>query len=292
MPRVNLKRRLNTALSDMTGFEVKRVGSEAEPGKAAAPAPAPAAEPFRPPADPAIDRLLNAPVFIMSPVRSGSTLLRMLLNSHTQLHAPHELHLRRLQVQLGTKLAREAMATLDLTRTDLEHLLWDRVLHRELSRAGKAHVVDKTPSNAFIYERIATCWPDARFIFLLRHPAAIARSWFDSKPGERDEQAAALDALRYMKATERARKNLPGLTTRYEDITADPEAETRRICQFLGLAWEPAMLEYGESAGGVYQKGLGDWQDKIRSGRVQEGRPAPEPIEELLPMCRTWGYAE
>ncbi|WP_232839701.1 sulfotransferase [Nocardia aurea] len=32
--------------------------------------------PVRPPADPALDRLLTAPVFILSPVRSGSTLLR------------------------------------------------------------------------------------------------------------------------------------------------------------------------------------------------------------------------
>jgi hypothetical protein len=171
-------------------------------------------------------------------------------------------------------------------------LLWDRVLHRELVRSGKSYVVDKTPSNAFIHQRIAACWPDARYLFLLRHPAAIARSWHDSKPGERERREASLDALRYMKAVERARKKLPGLTVRYEDLTADPEGETRRICDFLGLEWEPAMLEYGTS-GAVYQKGLGDWQDKIRTGRVQPARDVPEEtFEELLPMCRAWGYAE
>src|SRR5919199_1700417 len=41
---------------------------------------------------------------------------------------------------------------------------------------GKPLIVEKTPNTVFIAERIKECWPDARFIFLLRHPGAIARS--------------------------------------------------------------------------------------------------------------------
>lgn len=273
----------------MTGLEVRRAHTPVRPLTVKV-VPE---ESYRPPADPEVDRLLRAPVFIMAPVRSGSTLLRMLLNAHSRLHAPHELHVQRLQVTLTTTLARRAMAVLDLSRSDLEHLLWDRVMHRELVRSGKSYLVDKTPSNAFSHRRIAACWPDARFVFLLRHPAAIARSWHDSKPGERARHEAALDALRYMTAVERARTDLDGLTVRYEDLTADPEGQTRRICEFLGLEWEPAMLDYDEP-GLIFQKGLGDWQDKIRSGRVHPARPLPpedEVPEELLPVCRAWGYA-
>jgi hypothetical protein len=275
----------------MTGLEIKRAGATAPEHTPPVTSPA---ESFRPPADPKVDRLLQSPIFVMAPVRSGSTLLRMLLGAHSKLHAPHELHVRRLQVELSTKLARQAMAALDLSRTDLEHLLWDRVLHREVTRTGKSFVVDKTPSNAFIWKRISACWPDARFIFLLRHPMSIARSWHDSKPGEREQHEAALDALRYMNAVERARKGLPGLTVRYEDLTTDPEGETRRICAFLGIDWEQAMLDYG-GGGEIYQKGLGDWHDKIRSGRVQKGRPIPatgEVPEELLEICRAWEYTK
>ncbi|MGI5290957.1 sulfotransferase [Nonomuraea polychroma] len=54
--------------------------------------------PFRPPADTQVDRLLTAPVFVISPVRCGSTLLRSMLNAHSDLHAPHELRVRRLSV--------------------------------------------------------------------------------------------------------------------------------------------------------------------------------------------------
>ncbi|MFF0309920.1 sulfotransferase family protein [Streptosporangium sp. NPDC004379] len=295
---MNWKRKANAAVKELTGFQITRAGkAEAGAGSAArgaGRAPAVAADDLvRLPADPRSDRLLTAPIFILSPVRSGSTLLRAMLNAHPMLHAPHELHVRRLSVGLTTPLAARAMEALGHNQADLEHLLWDRVLHRELVRSGKAHIVDKTPANAFAHRRIATCWPDARFVFLLRHPASIATSWHEASPDRRTPREAALDALRYMKAVERARADLPGLTLRYEDLTADPEAETRRICDFLGIPWEPVMLAYGEQT--VVQKGLGDWKDKIRSGKVQEGRalPRPEEIpEELRPMSRTWGYLD
>lgn len=275
------QRKVNSALSRYTGFQLYRVGNEeSEP------------EPeIRRPADPKADRLVESPVFIMCPVRSGSTLLRAMLNAHSQLHAPHELHLRRLSVGFGTKLGEKAMEELGHNRADLEHLLWDRVLHRELVRSGKRYIVEKTPSNAFVYERLATCWPDARFIFLLRHPASIATSWREASPDKRGPQEADADALRYMKAVERARKALSGLTVRYEDLTADPEGETRRICDFLSIGWEPQLLEYGTQD--VIRKGLGDWKDKIRSGRVQPARELPDPsqIPEILkPISKRWGY--
>ncbi|WP_219470510.1 sulfotransferase family protein [Nonomuraea rhizosphaerae] len=271
--------KVNAALGKYAGVQFSRIGK-----------PTPES-PARPPADPA-DRLLSEPVFILSPVRSGSTLLRAMLDAHSLMHAPHELHVRRLGVRFGTPLAERAMDALGHNQADLEHLLWDRVLHRELVRSGKRIIVDKTPANAFAYQRIATCWPDARFVFLLRHPASIASSWYEASPDKRTREEAAADALRYMKAVQRARKALTGLTVRYEDLTADPERETRAICDFLGVPWEREMLTYGRPE--VVRKGLGDWQDKIRSGSVQPGRELPpyeEVPETLRAMCRSWDYA-
>lgn len=285
---MNWKYKVNEALSEFAGFQIRRVGKAEKTSVTRSVA---SDDLVRPPADPDADRLLVAPVFVLSPVRSGSTLLRAVLNAHSMLHAPHELHIRRLAVGFGTPLAEKAMDALGHNQADLEHLLWDRVLHRELVRSGKKYVVDKTPANAFAFERIATCWPDARFVFLLRHPASIARSWHEASPDKRNAEQAALDALRYMKATQRARRALGGLTLRYEDLTEAPEDQTRRICDFLNIPWEPEMLSYGEQT--VLQKGLGDWKDKIQSGTVQRGRalPTPEEIPEVLrPICRTWGY--
>ncbi|WP_338701510.1 sulfotransferase [Streptomyces sp. Q6] len=296
---MSLKRNLNRALSAATGLEVRRAGSAPKVTPPAARAPQPAkraaaAVTYRTTGDLATDRLLRRPVFIMSPVRSGSTLLRMLLDAHPRLHAPHELHIRRLEVGYGSKLSERAMDALDLGRGDLEHLLWDRVLHRELTRSGKDFIVEKTPSNAFVHRRIRDCWPDARFVFLLRHPASIARSWHEGDPEKRTYEEACADALRYMKAVDHARKGLTGgHTVRYEDLTKDPEAKLRALCTFLGVDFEPSMLEYGKKDDTQIQKGLGDWRDKIRTGSVQQGRPLPQDdeIPEILrPMSQAWGY--
>src|SRR5690606_36490844 len=121
------------------------------------------------------------------------------------------------------------------------------------------------------------CWPDARFVFLLRHPASIAASWYEASPGKRAREEAAADALRYMKAVQRARKALPGLTVRYEELTAEPEKVGREICDFLSVPWSPQILTYGRPE--VVVKGLGDWKDKIQSGTVQRGRELPSPDE-------------
>jgi hypothetical protein len=236
------------------------------------------------------DRLLERPAFILSTVRSGSTLLRVLLDSHSKLHAPHELHLRDVLVKVRTQPATKAMDELGLDGDQLQYLLWDRLLHRELERHGKRFLVNKTPTDVFIAERIRACWPDARFLFLLRHPASIARSRAEARPQDSVEENVA-KVRKYADALEAARAAFPGHVVRYEELTADPGGELERICSFLGVAFEPQMLEYDRFEHGRYKVGLGDWTEKIRSGRIQPAQPAPDEVPAgLRELCAAWGY--
>ncbi|CAM5532311.1 Sulfotransferase OS=Streptomyces tendae OX=1932 GN=GUR47_32090 PE=4 SV=1 [Streptomyces tendae] len=218
----------------------------------------------------------------------------MMMGAHPRLHAPHELHIGRLEVACTNWHSERAMSELGLRRGDLEHLLWDRVLHRELVRCGKDFVVEKTPANAYMYQRLRDCWPDARFVFLLRHPVSVARSWHESDPVKRPYDTAVTDVLRYMTAVEEARTADAGaFTVRYEDITDDPECEMRRLCAHLGVDYAPAMLHYGRKSSAELVRGLGDWRENIRTGTVQPGRALPgedEIPERLRPMCAAWGY--
>ena len=246
-------------------------------------------------------RLLVAPVFIFSAARSGSTLLRSILGSHSRLYAPPEVPLDHLRVRAETRWIQTSMGALKLATEDLDHMLWDHVLADALTRSGKPTIVAKTPSNVLIWRRIAKCWPDARFIFLLRHPVAAVTSlhaswdpaWF---PGESGSLAEAISkGLRYMTTVDEARRELPGATVRYEDLTADPEGETRRLCDFLGVPFEPAMLNYGQFAHHTFAPGLGDASGKIRSGSVQPSVPAPRPAgipAALTDICASWGYLD
>jgi sulfotransferase family protein len=236
-------------------------------------------------------RELSRPAFIFSSVRSGSTLLRLILNSHSQVYAPHELHLANIKVEFGHAAARHAVEALQLDKYDLTHMLWDRLLTQALHRSGKSVLVEKTPNLVFVWERVARCWPDGRYIFLLRNPAAIVDSWQRNRSQQSADEVMAT-VTRYLIALRDARRALPGHTIRYEDLTADPAGETRRVCAFLGIDWEPAMVEYGNQDHGELKFGLGDWTEKIRTGSVQPPRPLPaiDLSPKLRELTTEFGY--
>src|SRR5215208_6359155 len=170
----------------------------------------------------------------------------------------HKLHLRDISVGLRTDYAERSLTEIGLDAARFEYLLWDRLLQRELADSGKELLVNKTPTDVFIVDRIRACSPDSRFIFLLRHPVSIARSRHAARP--QDSDARNLEMVRrYCDGIEAARRQYDGLTVRYEDLTADPERETRRLCEFLGVEWEAQMLDYGRFDHGRLRPGLGDW---------------------------------
>lgn len=277
------KKRINDALVASTGYRFERAAAR-KPHKGGRRAPGRGLRKG--------DRLVEAPVFVMCTLRSGSTLLRVLLNSHSRIHAPHEIHLRYISVNLDRKWSERSMREMGFDAETLRYLLWDRILHRELSGGGKPIIVDKTPNNVFIPDHLRAAWPDSRFIFLLRHPAAIAESrknWF--KGDNYDEDANHDLIRRYCEALEAARQKYDGITVRYEELTQEPERVTREICEFLGIEWEAGMLEYGRQEHGRYKSGLGDWSEKIKSGEVQPAKPPPpETPEALAAIAETWGY--
>src|SRR3712207_4385105 len=117
----------------------------------------------------------------------------------------------RSKVNLSTKWSRRSIRELGFDAEQLECLLWDRLLHHELTRSGKKLIVDKTPNNVFIVDRLRAAWPDARFVFLLRHPAAIARSRQKLRPADADNDANIQLIARYCNALEEARQRFDGV---------------------------------------------------------------------------------
>jgi hypothetical protein len=93
--------------------------------------------------------------------------------------------------------------------------------------------------------------------------------------------------VRYGVLLDEARAALSGITVRYEDLTDSPADTVRGICDYLGVAWEPAMLDYAVPR--ILR--LGDWGDRIASGVIQKAGPAPEYTPpELEDLAVRWGY--
>jgi hypothetical protein len=233
--------------------------------------------------------LVPSPVFVLCPARSGSTLLRSVLDMHSQICAPHELHLATMRVSTDRDYAVKAWEALGFTTTDMENLLWDRALHRLLVESGKRIVVDKTPQNAAVWERIAAYWPRARYLHLRRHPAQILKSMAAARP-QVSFETHLQTVLAYGRQLDAARAALPGPNVRYEELTQRPEAILRPVCHYLGVHWERRMLHYRPRR---TRPGLGDWGANIKSGVILAHDPLPtwdDVPAKLRPLVRAWGY--
>ncbi|MBI1816496.1 MAG: sulfotransferase [Deltaproteobacteria bacterium] len=243
-----------------------------------------------------IESMESRLLFVIGPPRSGSTLLMRMLSSHSAIYSRPEPHLLTPLAHLGyyetvdaapfdhlqaAQAAREFVA--DLPRGEQDYLdacrAYTDVLYGRMLAArgkGKPLFLDKTPANGLILPFIAKLYPNARYVVLTRHPAAVfssfANSFFDSDY----EAARKFNPIlnRYVPAMARflRKRSVPLVQVGYEQLVQQPEIEMRRVCEFLDIAFEPRMIEYGEQQ--PESKGLGDPVNVDR-----HTRPVTESVE-------------
>lgn len=269
-------------------------------------------------------------VFLIGAPRSGSTLLARMLGSHPAVHTPDEPHLLTPLAHLGyyaaverapydpiiTRAAARALVA-KLPRGEADYLealraYTDTLYARLLEPTGQALLLDKTPAYALVLDFLARLYPRGRAIVLTRHPFAVWSSYVDSFFDGDHEVAHAHNPLleRYVPAIARflRERPMPLHAVRYEELVRDPETELTRICAFLGIAFEPRMIDYGaETERGQPARGLGDpttvaresrpttrsvakWAEEMaaRPARLEQARRI---LERLLdPDLEAWGH--
>jgi hypothetical protein len=109
---------------------------------------------------------------------------------------------------------------------------------------GKARWGDKTPLYLRHVDELASVWPEARFLVLVRDGRDVALSVMPLPFGANNVWAAARSWAHAVRLGRQAEQTYPGrvLTLRYEDVVERPAEETRRACDFLGLPFDPDML--------------------------------------------------
>ncbi len=217
----------------------------------------------------------NHPFFIVGVHRSGTTLLRYMLSSHSRIYIPPEsdfipnffwhrptaeLSERRIADILDTIFSRYRFAgewrgdpprVRALASEMPEHtpaaLL--EALYREYARQnGAERWGDKTPIYASYLDLIHRIFPQAQFLHIIRDGRDAALSMLEKY--ERDEFhvdvffAARNWVRRIRKAQASGARLGPGLyyELRYESLVQSPERELRAVCDFLGETFEPGML--------------------------------------------------
>ncbi|UCH93306.1 MAG: acyltransferase domain-containing protein [Candidatus Aminicenantes bacterium] len=246
----------------------------------------------------------NPPVvFVLSPPRTGSTLLRVILGGHPGLFAPPELNLlphdtlRDRKTTMSGRAESHLQGTLQaITRIkkcsvqQAEEMMQDfenqgmtvkQFYGRLQEWLGQQNqvLVDKSPGYSLyrdVLKRAESYFQAPLYIFLLRHPYGMIRSYIEARMdllmGQQlmdklglSRQAIAeitwnicvLNIMEFL-------KQIPGnrqLCIKFEDLVANPETTARQICRFLNLGFHPDMLQpYKEKkqrmTDPVYQGGI------------------------------------
>jgi amino acid adenylation domain-containing protein/FkbH-like protein/non-ribosomal peptide synthase protein (TIGR01720 family)/FkbM family methyltransferase len=226
------------------------------------------------------DNSKNPPaIFILSPYRSGSTLLRVILGGNPQLFAPPELELlgfntlgeRKAQfsgrynfwmegtirtiMEIKGCNAEDAIAIMEeLEEKNLTSKQFYRLLQEWL---GDKILIDKTPSYSLDLETLKRAeinFHNPLYIHLVRHPLGMIHSYEEAKidqifPYQNSFNSRELAELVWLISHQNILEFLQQVSpqrqyqVKFEDIVKQPQKTIESLCQFLGVEFNPDMLQ-------------------------------------------------
>ena len=230
--------------------------------------------------------------FIVGVGRSGTTMLRLMLDSHPQLTIPPETHfvpelIDAIEAGAGPEQAVEVMQAVrqwgDLHIEPAEAIERFRALDDfnpgdalrafyaiYAERQGKPRWGEKTPAYVRSMRKIEKALPEARFIHVIRDGRDVALSRWKRTLGDGEKAPAGQVAEGLQRRIRRAQKQGQRLghylELRYEDLVTDTEPNLRRIAEFLELDWDPVMLRF-------YERAADRMAEMARDLPASEGKP-------------------
>jgi protein-tyrosine sulfotransferase len=261
------------------------------------------------------------PIFVLSSHRSGSTLLRYLLDAHEALACPPESKfIAGLQQFLDYPQVLSGLRGVgtpsDVLFIELRAFV-DRVMRRYARQAGKRRWVDKTPNYYLHTELIERMFAgEVLYLVLVRHPLDCIASMETYVPhvpaGDDPELARALvrhgrDRYAWAQYWLEVYTRLDvftasclerSLVITYEALVRESDAVLRKVCDFIGEAYDEGLVARAFSMS--HTPGFGD--TKItRTTRIHEDRIGTwrhwrrQEVEALWrlvgPMAERYGYS-
>ena len=224
-------------------------------------------------------------VFIVGLMRSGTTLVEQILDSHPRIRGAGELpHVHRMTVECRrrTGTAYPEVAS-ELSESALSEMADDYLGKLTEIDPDADRVVDKMPYNFMHLGLIAQLLPNARIIHCRRDPLDTGLSiYFQHFTGTHDYAYDLSDIgffiSRYNMLMEHWSSvlDVPILEVRYEDLVSDPESQIRLMLDFVGVDWDDRCLRFHENRRPVntasyqqvrmplYTRSVGRWRHYAR----------------------------
>jgi hypothetical protein len=250
---------------------------------------------------------MSPPIFILSCERSGSTLLRYILDSHPEIACPGELCLGQLVQALRLTISRTVAQTdaatdekrAEWTRAEVRRIV-DEILTAYKSARGKRIWCDKTPMNVQGVADLAWAFPEARYLCLYRRSVDVAYSCLEASqygfmtelaPYVQRDPHNLIAAMLASWADKTARilrfeaGNPSCCRLHYEALVNAPEATLDFIFRFLKLDWDTSLIEHVFTT--AHDPGGGDHKirqtRRIEADRIGKGSRLPSSILARLP---------
>jgi len=198
-------------------------------------------------------RMDEAPIFIVGSMRSGSTMLRLIFDSHPRIAIGAEtgfmgglLAARRIP---GWKHGAEWAGRIGWTEPELDARLRDLysgMFERHARSQGKARWGDKTPFHTSHMAEMGQIFPEAVFVGIVRHPGAVASSLHRSFHYAFDEAVAYWCDVNRQMLTAAGELGDRFTLCRYEDLVSDSEQVLRELLPATGEEFDPAVLRHHE----------------------------------------------
>lgn len=207
------------------------------------------------------------PVFVLGMPRSGTTLVEQIIAGHSQIFGAGELGvisqrvagLERWERRVGSgRRYPDCVDDLDpyVVNGIAEGMLKELKEYAAPSKPDALHVVDKLPHNFENIGLIKLLFPNAKIISVRRDPRDIAISnYFTDYAAKHGGMGFAYD-LTWI-GEQLADHNLlmhhwqqvfPGeiLEVQYEDVVENTEAMARKMLEYIGVPWEPEVLNFSD----------------------------------------------
>jgi tetratricopeptide (TPR) repeat protein len=196
----------------------------------------------------------ESPIFIVGLPRSGSTLVERILSSHPQISQGGELTAAADAIRsvaasapLGGARAHAArLAALDGPAIATEYLARSRAF-----RPAGMRWTDKQLLNFIHCPLLLRAFPRARIVHVTRHPLAVCLAIYRTRFSGTDPFAYDLTEIAdfyvgYRRLMQHYQRILPDriLELPYEQMVRSFEPSVRRLLEFVGLAFDPACLEF------------------------------------------------
>src|SRR5215471_170596 len=216
----------------------------------------------------------DPPFFVLGAARSGTTMLRLMLNRHPRLAIPPESHfllpiLDELPIDgpltLGQRIraaqiitAHPRFRTWRVSAIDLALAfsaahsaslsdLVDCAFRLQITDSRKPRWGDKTPRYYPRWGQLAALFPESAFIHIIRDGRDVSASlervgWHG--PGEAERAAYWAGCVRLAFECHLGLGDKRSIIVRYEDLVLDGAPCLRRICSFLGEDFAAPMLDF------------------------------------------------